>query len=81
MAKRYRTHISNLPEQEEDLIARIRLNGPQLIDGKEWSLDECGCLHYVTIPTYTGTQLDLRLPDTHPNDSLFADSTENGGNP
>lgn len=79
MSRRRRSPISNLPEHEEDLIRRIRQHGPQLIDGKEWSIDECGCLHYVTIPTWDGTQLGLPLPDTHPTDSLFGDSAGNGG--
>jgi len=81
MARRRPSSVSNLPEQEEDLIARIRQHGPQLIDGKEWSLDECGCLHYLTIPTWDGTQLGLPLPDTHPTDSLFAGPAENGDDP
>ena len=67
-----RSFISSLPEEEQDLIDRIRHLGPQLIEGREWHVDEDGHLHYHTIPTWDGDQLELPLPETHQRGSLFA---------
>lgn len=74
MSKHHSTLTTNLPEQETDLIARIKLRGPQLIDGREWYLDEQNHLHYRTYPELDGDQLKLFLQEIHPKDSLFYQS-------
>lgn len=63
---------SGLPEDEAQLMERLRIEGPLIIDGKEWFLDPDGHLHYRTIPDLTGQQLGLNLADPHPKGSLFA---------
>lgn len=61
---------SSLPE-ETVLIERIQSQGPTIIDGKQWYLDEQGHLHYRSIPDVTGSQLNLSLSVPMPKDSLF----------
>lgn len=52
---------STLPDDETTLIERLTTEGPLIIDGKEWFLDPDGSLHYRTIPTLNGKQLQLGI--------------------
>lgn len=52
---------STLPDDEATLIERLKTEGPIILDSKEWFLDEDDHLHYRTIPTLNGHQLELGI--------------------
>jgi len=56
-AKAVLSQKSSLPKNDEALRQLLAIQGPTIIVGKEWFVDEQGQLRFRTIPELKGSQL------------------------